>query len=336
MADIAAKAGVHQTTVSLALRNSPRLTLETRSQIQALAHEMGYRKDPYVTTLMAQVHAGRRQEESPVLAILGTINRAVLEGEPAFREVLRGFRDRAEALGYTTDFISCADGSSAIRDVARHLDQRGIRAAFLPVATHATQLLDSLTGTALVSVTGNAFRHRLHTAGPDHFHNTRIAARQFLATGRSRFAVLVPTNWQSSPVYEWLGGLRAELQVAMDQGQLKRPVEPRLIRCKERDATELGAALRRGKVLPDVVLGYPSIFRETMREAGFRVPQEIAFACPSLFPGETECPGIDPRRFEVGQAAVDALTAQIHRHEMGPPLLPRTILVEGKWVSGEA
>ena len=40
LADIAAKAGVHVTTVSLALRNSPRLPVATRERIRKLAEQL--------------------------------------------------------------------------------------------------------------------------------------------------------------------------------------------------------------------------------------------------------------------------------------------------------
>ena len=52
MADIARKAGVHVTTVSLALRNHPRLPASTRERIQALAKELGYVPDPFLRALV--------------------------------------------------------------------------------------------------------------------------------------------------------------------------------------------------------------------------------------------------------------------------------------------
>ncbi|HEX9783767.1 MAG TPA: helix-turn-helix domain-containing protein [Opitutaceae bacterium] len=53
LADIARQAGVHVTTVSLALRNHPRLPECTRSRLQALAKEMGYAPDPALRALVA-------------------------------------------------------------------------------------------------------------------------------------------------------------------------------------------------------------------------------------------------------------------------------------------
>jgi DNA-binding LacI/PurR family transcriptional regulator len=53
--DIARIAGVHHTTVSLALRNSMALKKETKGKIQVIASEMGYRAN-----LLAQGFRNRR------------------------------------------------------------------------------------------------------------------------------------------------------------------------------------------------------------------------------------------------------------------------------------
>ncbi|MGK0236799.1 MAG: LacI family transcriptional regulator [Candidatus Pelagisphaera sp.] len=53
MKDIAAKAGVHQTTVSPALGNHPSLPKKTRDRIQGLAKEMDYQPDPALSALIA-------------------------------------------------------------------------------------------------------------------------------------------------------------------------------------------------------------------------------------------------------------------------------------------
>ena len=53
MKDVAQQLGVHTTTVSLALRNSPKLPIETREKIQALAKKMGYHQDPMLSALTA-------------------------------------------------------------------------------------------------------------------------------------------------------------------------------------------------------------------------------------------------------------------------------------------
>lgn len=48
MQDVASHVGVHQTTVSIALRNRPGIPEATRLKIQEAAIELGYRTDPAI------------------------------------------------------------------------------------------------------------------------------------------------------------------------------------------------------------------------------------------------------------------------------------------------
>src|ERR1700722_16767953 len=74
MAEVARSAGVHVTTVSLALRNHPRLPEETRGRIQRIAERLGYRPDPVLRALVAYRGrlAGRRS--MPTLAYITNWN----------------------------------------------------------------------------------------------------------------------------------------------------------------------------------------------------------------------------------------------------------------------
>ena len=53
MQDIAKAAGVGKATVSLALRNDPRLRPQTCRRIQKIARQMGYRTNATIASLMA-------------------------------------------------------------------------------------------------------------------------------------------------------------------------------------------------------------------------------------------------------------------------------------------
>ena len=54
---VAARAGVHHTTASRALKGDPRVCAETLAKIKAIAEEMGYMPDPMLSSLNAYRHA---------------------------------------------------------------------------------------------------------------------------------------------------------------------------------------------------------------------------------------------------------------------------------------
>ena len=68
MSDVAKRAGVHVTSVSLALRNHPSLPPTTRARLCRLAEKMGYRPDPALSALVAYRHRARMAKDQPTLA----------------------------------------------------------------------------------------------------------------------------------------------------------------------------------------------------------------------------------------------------------------------------
>ncbi len=327
MADIARRAGVHQTTVSLALRNSPKLPPATRDNLQALAREMGYRQDPLVSMLMAQVHAGRRRDESPTLALLNPMAIGAFRDIPSFAEFAHGFADRAEELGFQAEEIACGHHPQAIRNLRKHFLDRGIKAAFLPMTSFRLLEEQDFPGIALVTLTGSLDRPPLHAVGPDHFHNARLATRKLWEADSRRLLLVAPSKFQAPALQEWFGAMSAEVRFLEETS-----VPPRLLQIDYSDHQQLAKVVRNGKI--DGVMVYPRDFQATFRRAGIRFPEDVNYVDPALFPGVAGCAGIDPLRSQAGAAAADVLLAQIHRGEFGLPPTPRVILNEGQWVPG--
>lgn len=104
MAEVAKAAGVSKNTVSLALHGSPRVSEETRRRVLKTAESMGYRLNPTVAHLMAQL----RQSQSPGFqATLAIVNaHETADAFTAHRTIpsyVLGCRRRARQLGYELD-----------------------------------------------------------------------------------------------------------------------------------------------------------------------------------------------------------------------------------------
>ncbi len=112
MADVARAAGVHQTTVSRALRNDRRLPVETRERIQNLAERMGYRPHPLVSALIA---LRRRRHPPRFNATIAFITTQRTLGDTS-RLHFQGAREIALELGYRVElFVVGPEGLSESR-----------------------------------------------------------------------------------------------------------------------------------------------------------------------------------------------------------------------------
>ena len=142
MADIAHKAGVTTATVSMALRNHPRVSKKTQQKIQQLAAAMGYTPDPLVQALMAQ--RGNRSSSNRLTANQHAAikNLAIVSlwpedsanpwpNDPLYQPYHHGMQERAHELGYETRIFPCDTETHNIRKLTRTLDARGIKELFL-------------------------------------------------------------------------------------------------------------------------------------------------------------------------------------------------------------
>lgn len=101
MAEVARAAAVHQTTVSLALRNDPRLPRETRLRIRALAESMGYRPDPMLSALNFYRTSRDAAKTQPSIAFLMRSRKNLpAEHFSVDERFLQGARLACERMGF--------------------------------------------------------------------------------------------------------------------------------------------------------------------------------------------------------------------------------------------
>src|SRR5208282_2052451 len=98
---VARTAGVHVTTVSLALRDHPSLPMRTRERLQRLARQMGYVPDPALSALVAYRHGSRPRKDQPTLAYVTHWDSALgWKESPAHRDFHEGATAKACGIGY--------------------------------------------------------------------------------------------------------------------------------------------------------------------------------------------------------------------------------------------
>ena len=95
--EIARKAGVDASTVSLALAGHPRIPESTRAHIRQVAAELGYRPDPALSSIAAARWQGRRDAKGTALAFLAD---DLKTAEIELKLYLEGVRQQAGLLGY--------------------------------------------------------------------------------------------------------------------------------------------------------------------------------------------------------------------------------------------
>ena len=324
--DIAQKYGCSRATVSLALVGHPRISERVRREIVQLAEEMGYRPDPALTILARERFARRTPEYRANLAYL------VHSGTSYELQVrhLDAAKRRAERNGYQVAPFDLAEYSSGFA-AAKVLYNRGVRGVIIPsMPVEVERYLSdrSWDRFTIVCCSLGWARFVFNVVTNDVFAAARLAWNEVVSRGYTRIGAAM---FRHEPVAED-DFARHGGSLAM-QGALipKRKRLPILVDCLPTDRQTFLAWFEKHR--PDVVISFVSRVYDWLVGAGYKVPEDVAFACLNVWPHERYS-GVEIADVELAEAAIDFLVAQIHRNERGIPRLQQSLMIEPRWLEG--
>lgn len=327
LGQIATRARVHVTTVSLALRDSHRLPLDTRERIQKLARQMGYAPDPVLSAL----NAYRSKVRAPVFqATLAYFNnypeRHQLLSVPTFREYHRGALRRAEELGYKLEEVWLHEPHLTPQGIRRRLLSKGIRGILVFPQSEPGMLPNfawddfsavafgySVTSPQLHRVTNHQFRSVLHLI------------RELRYLGYRRIGLNVAEEYDRR-----MNLAPTAAYGAYDRSIPARERVPILVPRYRNDLHRLRGWIERHR--PDAIICQDFSMWDKILSLGMRVPEDIGFAYIHIGKAETLLSGIHQNDEEIGRTAIDFLVAMLHRNERGVPAVAQHVLVDGVWL----
>ncbi len=322
MTDIARRLGVHQTTVSRALSDHPRIGRELRGQIKRVAAEMGYAPDPHLRAL-AKYRA--RSKAPEFRGLLGWLTNFETRDGWRVHEKLsyfKGARERAKELGYDLEVFWLREPRLRVERLGRILTARGIRGVLLPPQPVAgTKIALPLEGLAAVSFGHSLVEPDVHVVHHHHYRSMQRLLAELEGLGYRRPGLALAEHFNRSVGGMWSAAYADDCQ---SKGR-----KPRSLMVGEWRPEPLMQWMAKAK--PDVVVSEDARVLEWLRQGGVRIPEQCGFALTARHPGHPDCAGIDENSEVVGAAAVDLLTSLVERGETGLPKHPINLLVEGTW-----
>lgn len=330
--DLARKLRLSHTTVSLALKNHPRISEATKRRVQAAAEKAGYRRNALVSALMTRIRQGKpASSHGEVLAFL-----SAYPGEhdwkrlPSSLEGFAGARRQAETLGYRAQHFWLGPDAANARHIYRVMEARAVRGAFafsLPEAA-AEQIPD--WDTLPFVMIGYSFqRRRIHQAAHNHVEGVMACYRELRARGYQRIGLAIVRFDDEQVRHYWRAGFLAAQQV-MGGAALRIHLHP------DYHADE-GFMAWVEKQRPDAIIGsFPNLALDLLTRHGVSVPEQIAYASLDLdTPHVGEIAGIRQNWERMGAALVDLLVSQINANELGLPSAPKLLQLDGVWNEGK-
>ncbi|MET0263116.1 MAG: LacI family DNA-binding transcriptional regulator [Rariglobus sp.] len=335
---IALKAGVAKSTVSMALRNHPRISKKQCLRIQKLAARMGYKSNALLGQLMHELRRSRKQKYVATLAFVNASRDPKIRANISIvNDWLTGAEQRAEKLGYSLDHFWLHEPDITPERLSKIMRARNVQG----VAFYALDKDSHLQNYAslwqqLPSVTVGARHHApsLHFVSNDHYSTAFRACDQLWAHGYRRIGMFTE-NWIDDILeHRFVGGYLARqgpannvpiLYITHESGILQQS-EPR----HQQAFVEWMETHR-----PDALLCLSSYVLTWLKEMGLRVPQDIGVALLDL-PKEMKgvAAGMEQNPLWTGMSAIDVLVGQILRRETGVPLFQQGTLIESLWTPG--
>ena len=330
MRDVAAALGISHSTVSLALRNSPRITEAVRERDKKTAEKMGYRPDPMLASLATY---RRGLAERPISAAIAWINAWPepddLRKHREFDFYWKGAKAAAEKFGYRLEEFRLNAENSPAR-LHQILSTRGVRGILLPPHYIQPDWGDFPWNQYSIVRFGRTLQAPCcHLVTADQVANTMLAYQEIHRRGYRRIGFVAhDTELKYS-------GLVFELGYLGGQRIVGDPVElPTLLLGDTglaKTRKQLASWLKKWR--PDAIFTTLPELPELLAEAGIKVPDDIALAATTILDTTVDA-GIDQHPEEIGRVAFLMINSLINDGSRGLPRIFRQNLVEGSWIDG--
>jgi DNA-binding LacI/PurR family transcriptional regulator len=333
--EVAAKAGVHHTTASRALKNDPRICQETMDKVRSVAAAMGYMPDPMLAALNAYRHASR---QSTFHGTIGWItNHSTRDGwrrSICYERYYEGAAAELLRHGYRLEEYWLQEDGMTARRSSQILLNRGIRGLLIcPLPISRGHLSLKWEQFAAVSFGYSLLRPKLHLFSAAHYRSMITCLRKLRKMGYQRIGMVSAEDMDERMDRLWTAAYRTELPLLPESQDI--PISLLKGRSGISDKGFKQQFLKWYRThKPEAIITPTSPVMEWLLEEGYRIPDEVSVVNASL---QLESPlsGLLEASCETGAAAASFLVSMLQRGEYGLPAIPQRVLLEGRWWPGD-
>lgn len=326
---LAKSLGLSRTTISDALRGSPRVNPKTVERVRAAAEAAGYQRNPLTGAVMSLLRRSNGQHFRGVLAALEIVD----DPRAAYVErynnaVLKGATDRAQQLGFNIEHFDVSRDDLRLPRIDSILHARGIQGiVVLPCSGFPD--LSSLSWSRLTAVYTDYSidRPALHCVCSDHYRSMVNAMQILHERGYRRPGLVIDSILEERLQYRWEGAFLAVQNVHTEPADRVTP-----LRFKNLGREEFAQWFKKHE--PDVVISHVADVVNWMKSCGAKVPKSHGFLCLNSLRATVPCAALDQQPNELGARAAELVIGHVMHNEYGPPTQPSLSSIPARWVEG--
>lgn len=331
---LAKLANVAPVTVSMALRNHPRISIETRRRIQKLAAAHNYQVDGKVTELMRSIRKHSPEQFAGSMGLFSLYDVQApwkLPNREYLGKIISGMQKRAAELGYRIDNLWLNQPGMTPQRFCGILEARGIEGLLCIGAPKIdSKLPPELLRFTIVTV-GASIVNPVHRVMANCAQDTIQLLSALKERGYRRPGLVVSmendarTGHLISAIYLH--------QIRFVYGLTDTPV---FISDETADVPAFCEWIRSFHTDVIIVSTEPArlLAKASVAELNLRVPDDIGVAGVGFHFEKTSLSGVQQDQEQLGLQAVDLLFGRLQRRDLGFPNVPRMQLGVGRWIEG--
>ena len=340
---IAELVGCSKNTVSLALRNSTRVSDKVRKQVRETANALGYVPNARVNEALRYVRSHRGKVIKETLGVLvdwPASKKSDLDYHQHLQLIFDSFEKRASELGFATDYLFLSSEGMTEKRMLSIMRSRGIRGvAVMPMAEGPARLSLDLSSFASVQIGRTLWSPRLDTVAADDADSVYLASKVLWRRGYRKIGFFF-SRWALAQSLN-----RLEMGALYSQ-QHVRGISQIPIGISENQKTQwdiLDSEKLRGEFIPwfekhrpEAIICLGVAIKEILEnDLQLQVPEDVGIVQYDYVhkPG-VEFAGIYHQKDRQAAYAVERLATRISHGMFGVPNSPIEVSFPVRWVDG--
>lgn len=335
MAQIAKELQVDQSTVSLALRNSPRLSAATRERIHKAAEKLGYKPNPFVSALMRLRRSRAKTLGVSVAAWISNWEKAdSWLRVPAFKAFYQGAENRLRENGFRLEHFWLDPKSITPARLSSILWNRGITGMILaPVPNDRPTAIMDWEKFSIVTIGRSIHSPYLDRVDSAHYDAITLALKHCRELGYERIGLAIDDVNQARFDQRFLASYLVNCP-RLKSGKHLEIFGAEIETESGVKAFQTWFRRERPQVIITLSRHIAEIQRAVLKEMNVHVPDDVGLVILSCHTPDDSFSGIYQFPELIGAQAADMLVSKMLRNECGLPKHSLTFTISGIWNQG--